>query len=413
MDRPRKRLLPPEPNPFLPTDFSIVDSKDTSRVPQPIIKDQLATLWHVNGGFETPHAQVRIFISNRHSVISPRMYVGLDMMDAVINSKLRTLEQQAREAGMSLSVEAQYAGISIQASGFSQHMEQLLVSLACLFSLEHVSQANFDAAKEWLANEISSSQSAVISKLLHEEAKYALISKVFSNKERSEQLDVITLNDTKDLSRLFFRQVHVDALVIGNLSPEASASLFSNVMKQLGASPSTLPKIEPRPNIEITPPGSFVYETTMAKGSGVAATLVYLDMYDYPNVTLRAHTELLSKLLPMPFLNYFRNEEALSISPKVSIRRLTSRGGLQFTVESTHDPAYIEQHINLFLFKFEVNLPNVPNPKEIHCWHAKHQVPEGAGCIEHQQVHSPHQHGHVGKQALVQHTLRLLRLSRR
>lgn len=337
-----------------------MDAGQVSRVPRLLKRDKMVALWHTNGGFGTPHAEVRLFISNRHSVSSPRLYVCLELLAAVVNSKMRTLDQQAKEAGMGLKVEAQYAGIAIQVTGFSHQMELLLLKVAGLFSLTRLSSANFEAAKEWLTNDILSSQAAPSYNLLQEQAKYVLTERVWTSSVRAMELGTITRSDVKEVGSMFMSQVHMDALVVGNISPAAAEALVQKVTHKLGALPSSLPKIEPRHNIELNPPASFVYKMAMSKSSGLAATLVYLDMYAYPNTTLRAYTELIASLLRMPLMNQLRTEEKLTNSVKVGIRRLTSRGGLQFVVESTFDPAYIEARIDSFLTGFEVHGPTQP-----------------------------------------------------
>ncbi|KAI0221377.1 metalloprotease [Massospora cicadina] len=379
---PNPNLHLPLPNPFIPTNFELVAtelldqtvSEGVGRLsplkhPRLLVRDPLTTLWYHRGQFEVPRVSMCLTIQNPYAYATPRSFACLELLRDIAVEGLAEYGYDAQLAGLGYELDVQFRGITVVVHGYSHKLEKLLDAILRHLTTSNVAAHAFEMCKEKMIRSLRNHRLNAPANHASYFTSYSLLERMWTNDEKATEAPHITLEELAHFSRSFFARAHVEALVVGNYSPQvwvhprlSLANLFRLGLRQGGGQrprpawilPLHAVELPNRRNLLLVEPScAFVYEMLVMDPSEVNSAIeFYLDIFAYPDVELRAYAELVAHLVAEPAFHQLRTVEQLGYIAFGGIRQLASRGGVRILIQSEREPAYLESRIEAFLLQF-------------------------------------------------------------
>jgi len=188
-------------------------------------------------------------------------------------------------------------------------------------------------------------------------AKYIYNPRMWTNEECLAELENLSIDDVKTLVPRLTKQLHIEALVHGNLYKE-DALKYSELIESI-LQPRSLPvaQFAVRRSLILPPGGKYVYSRSLKDPQNVNSVIEYsLHVGDIEDRKLRVQLMLFSQLTEEPCFDNLRTKEQLGyivfsgtkFSPTTMLYRVL--------VQSERTAQYLESRINAFLSGYRETL---------------------------------------------------------
>ncbi|KRX99092.1 Insulin-degrading enzyme [Trichinella pseudospiralis] len=359
----------PDRNAFIPTDFSLADCAQQTKLPRLLTgeqgdEDPMARVWYKKDDeFLTPKTVVRLLLRSPLTNSSPGRMVEAQLYSELVFDALNEHAYNAMLAGLKYSVVSTTIGMQVSVSGYSEKLPVLLSSIIDkMLSLE-VEPSTFDRLKERFIRRLRNfdmespyQHSMYYSTLL-------LSDRIWSKKELLREAIGLKIEMIDEFKRELFSEMHIEALVFGNASEQNARDILSQTRSAI------LQKMQPKPllasqvvrNREVKLPKgkTFVFEAqnTVHPNSAIEMILQVGLQESRLNMLL----ELLVQILNEPCFHQLRTVEQLGYIVFGGLRRANDTQALHIIVQSEKSPAYLDERIEAFLSQLLEDIKNMPS----------------------------------------------------
>ncbi|XP_013144046.1 PREDICTED: insulin-degrading enzyme [Papilio polytes] len=351
--------LPP-PNEFLPERLELETSSDptTDSIAPIILKDTpLMRLWFKRDNeFKLPKAYLTLDMFSPLSYAEPESCALLSVWVLLVRDGLQEYAYAADLAGLRWNVTISKQAINIEVEGYDDKQHVLLdkiVEYVTNFKTDHKrfkimkenhirAIKNFDAEQPY--------QHAVYQQSL------CLTDVVWTRCELLAAAEEMTPEKLDTFVGRVLRKMHVEALMVGNITRERALSMADNIENKLpkDAKPLLAQEMTLYREVELGK-GSWFLRRTENNVHKSSCALVYYacgPRAARTNVAL----ELVAHALTEPAFNVLRTKEQLGYIVFTGVRRSNGAQGLRLVVQSDRHPDYVEERIEAFLRSSEEDL---------------------------------------------------------
>jgi len=351
------KLFLPRPNPFIPRDFSLVDTAGVGD----LVCDEttFGKLWYKpDRAFATPRAHVALLIHLPSVLANVDHWAHTQLYVKLIRDALNEYAYQANVAELMYSLHVKESGIELIFGGFNDKLHLLVeVVVAAVFGTE-INEARFEVMREELMRESKNGITKVAQK-----AKYLrlqlLEKRSFPLEECLDAMEAASVESLKAFvsSHLWADKAWLASFAHGNISHGDALKIVANVEAQLQRVSAPLDLRDfPRRLINAipeTPTGFLLKERSENKAETNTQVELY---YQIGPLSLRslAYADLLHQLMEEPLFDTLRTKQELGYDVSCTVRVTNGVLGFGVMVQSSLFAAeYISACVDRFMVDFE------------------------------------------------------------
>ncbi|WP_413726680.1 pitrilysin [Sodalis sp. RH16] len=343
----------PTLNPYIASDFSLIKAGKVPAHPETLVdKPGLRLLYMPSRYFaDEPRADITLNFRNPNLMDTPRDQVLYAMNDYIAGLNLAELSNQSYVGGINFST-FESDGLTVKASGYTQRLPQLVISLIERYASFTPTEDQLAQAKTWYRQQLDGTDKgkaysqAVIPARVLSEWPYV------ERDERRGLIDGMTLQDLIDYRQKVFKPAALEMLVVGNLTPQQSTALADQLKKHVGW---TGIRWQRTPRVEIRQPQlALIQKTGSTTDSALAAAYVPTG---YDRIAGMVNSYMLSQIVESWFYQQLRTLEQLGYAIFMTPVFVGDQGGVEFVLQSsTKQPAYLYDRFQAFFVQTEQRL---------------------------------------------------------
>ncbi|GAB2781309.1 insulinase family protein [Halomonas shantousis] len=345
---PLPGLALPSPNPFIAEDLTLEDvDADT---PVTIVDSSSVELWHLpDSDFGTPRVEWRFSLQNPGAAASARDAALTRLLAGWLNDSLNARFYPARLAGQEFGAYAHARGMTLTFSGWRDRQDRLMHDVVDQLLHGDIDDASVARAKLGLQRKWRNAPQDALYQQMYRTLGEALIRPQWPNQALLEAIEPLNAADVRAYRERFLRQLHVQAMAVGNLDAELARREGLNVANALAPdlSEAAIPELVPL-KVPESPP-----ELHPQTGRNEYAVLRYLQGPDR-SLAAQARLAVIGQLIDAPFYTQLRTEEQLGYVVRAGYQPLLDAPGLNLLVQSPDTSSeVIQSRLDAFLKGFD------------------------------------------------------------
>jgi protease-3 len=316
----------PDPNPFLPDDFSLVAAKADAE-PRKLADKPGLSLWHAGSAFrQEPKAILMTRLQSAHFASTREQTALQGVLLELWDQKQAGLRYQAMEAGLGLSVSGD-EGIVIRIDGFSQHQTDLMPRVLDFLGQE-VTPADFEQAKAEQLRSLANLEKQGLFGQAMGAMRNLLKVPSWDHRDIEEATRTLTLEDLNAYLGAVRRDLRFTVFGFGNIAPDDLRTLEDDLRPFIGpeaGAPPMATRIAPRQGVVADYRKSSELEDS---------ALVEMFLAPETGPASKARMLLLEGLLSNRFFSRLRTEEQLGYVATSFPVMFAHAAGIGFGVQS-------------------------------------------------------------------------------
>ncbi|KAF9265707.1 hypothetical protein L218DRAFT_957335 [Marasmius fiardii PR-910] len=349
-------LFLPGSNEFIPEDLT-VDRREVAKPqkrPYLIWSTPLCRMWHKKDDrFWSPKAEITIHIRSRFSDDTPRSTVLTRLYTDLVTDSLTEFAYDADLAGLKYDCASSSKGIYVALRGYNDKMGVLAGKV-----LERIKGLKADPERLKLVVEKNKKawENFFMGQsygLANYYTSYILSEKAWKIEELLRALPGITLDEIEKHAAFLLSQVHINMLVVGNVTQEEAVGIAEMVESGLGPLENDMEPGDLNEFALVLPPGSNYTYSSIIRNPAQAnnALTYYVHFGEMNDARLRVVSSLLTQIMTEPAFNVLRTKEQLGYIVHCSGLLLSGSTlkGMRIIVQSEKRPHYLEGRVEAFL----------------------------------------------------------------
>ncbi|NKI73173.1 pitrilysin [Dickeya sp. CFBP 2040] len=343
----------PTPNPYIPDNFSLIAADAAITHPKKVVEEPGLRVFYMPSRYfaSEPKAEITLMLRNRMASDSARHQVLFALNDYLAGVALDALSYQASVGGISFSTGSN-DGLVMTASGYTQHLPELLLTLVEQYASFTPTQEQLEQAKSWYIEQLEAAEKAKA----YEQAMFPIqgLSNVpYSERdERRNLLKDITLQELMEYRKALLQQAAPEMLVVGNLEQDKVVSLSHSLHVRLGCGGTEWWR---GPSLNISQSQRAILQRS-GSSTDSALAAVYIPA-GYSEIQSAAYSKLLGQIIHPWFFNQLRTDEQLGYAVFATPVSIDHQWGIGFLLQSnSKQPAYLYQRYQDFFGKAEQRL---------------------------------------------------------
>lgn len=339
-------LALPTLNPYIPDDFSLIPAADKAAThPQQLVNEPGLRVFYMPSHYYAtePKANITLALRNKAAMNSARNQVLFALNDYLAGVALDELSSQASVGGISFST-SENDGVSISASGFTQHLPKLLTTLLHGYASYTPTEDLLAQAKSWYNERLDAAEKGKAFEQAIQPVQMLSQLPYTERSERRKLLASITPQELIDYRRMLLERATPEILVVGNMTPQAVESLARAVKQQLNCQGESWWHSE---YVTIkTPLRANLQKAGSSSDSALAAVYVPTGYSEYQGI---ANGMLLSQIIQPWFYNQLRTQEQLGYAVFTFQIPVGRQWGIGFLLQSnSKQPALLLKRYEAF-----------------------------------------------------------------
>jgi len=338
-------LALPVLNPYIPDDFTLIKPAQQFDRPQALVNQPDLRVFYMPSRFyaDDPKANITLALRNKEAMSTAKNQVLFGMNDYLAGLALDELNSQASVAGISFST-SENDGVTFNASGFTQHLPELMQTLLKQYASYQPTQQQLDQAKSWYLERLDAAEKGKAFELAIQPAQMLSRLPYTQRSERRRLVAEITLADLKAYRAMLLEKATPELMVVGNMTPESVKALAATLKTQLNCEGvnhwhSDYLLVDKLAQANLQKAGS-------STDSALAALYVPLGYEEYDSI---ASSSMLSQIVQPWFYNQLRTEEQLGYAVFAFQMPIGRQWGIGFLLQSNvKQPAYLLQRFQAF-----------------------------------------------------------------
>ncbi|PSS03756.1 Metalloenzyme, LuxS/M16 peptidase-like protein [Coniella lustricola] len=350
-DRPNLHL--PHKNQFIPTKLEVEkkEVKEPAVAPKLLRNDSIARTWYKKDDqFWVPKAN--LIVSGKSPIIyaSAENAVKARIFTDLVRDALEEYSYDAELAGLQYHVTLDSRGLFLEVGGYNDKLPVLLEQVLKTMRDLEILEDRFAIIKERVSRAY---RNWALQQPFHQVGEYTYwltTEHDFTIEELAAELPVVTFESMRAFQKELLSQLHLEAVVHGNLYKEDALKLTDMLEQTLKTRP--LPKTQwPIWRSFLFPPGSnFVFKKRLGDPANVNHCIEYfLFVGEKHEQFLRSKVLLLSQILHEPAFDQLRTKEQLGYIVFSGIKSGATTLGFRFIIQSEKTAQFLETRIDSFL----------------------------------------------------------------
>ena len=340
-------------NPYIPDDFTLINSDKAYPHPQLIVDEPTLRVVYAPSQFfaSEPKADVSLVLRNPQAMESARSQVMFALNDYLAGIALDQLSNQAAVGGITFSTGANN-GLMVNANGYTQRLPQLFTALLDGYFSYAPTEEQLEQAKSWYAQMMDSADKGKAYDQAIMPAQMVSQVPYFQREERRALLPAITLKEVLAYRDNLKAKGRPELLVIGNLTAGQSTDMARHIQQQLGSDGNEWCRNK---DVLVNSKQLAIFEKTgSSTDSALAAVFAPPNIDEYSS---SAASSLLGQIIQPWFYNQLRTEEQLGYAVFAFSMNVGRQWGVGFLLQSSDkQPAFLWQRFQAFFPTAEAKL---------------------------------------------------------
>lgn len=359
----------PKPNPFVSTDFSLVERvpQDVTEHPEVIYDTEFIRVWHkLDGEFKKPKSILYFNLSSPIVYSDPQ---NCNLTNLFVQLFLESINEDlynADIAGLKVSLRNTTYGIGLTMSGFSDKQAMFLDWILKELFNYTVNEKTFELFKERYIRSLKNADTEQPYQLAIYYLSVILSENAWTKKELLASAVAMTPDMLQRFVKQFLSKIHVECFLYGNVDKSNAMSLVGLLEDKLKktysvALPLLARQLFPKREYKLENGCNYLYEkeNDIHTSSCILTYLQFGEQSDRNNI----YTDLLVQILSEPFSNELRTKEQLGYITFCNTRKINGSQGVRGIVQSSYPPDYVNDRIEVFFANMEQEIENLPDKK--------------------------------------------------
>lgn len=335
----------PTLNPYIPDNLSLIDADSNITKPQLLWQDSHARLFYMPSHYfsDEPKASVTLSLVNKNADRTVKQQVIQTLTNYLADLTSSELAYQASVAGMNIS-SSSGRGVDFSVNGYTQHLPELVNATLKSYITFEATQQELDQAKSWYREQLEVTHNLKAYDAAMLPARRLNTLPYYEEADKLKALESITLQDIKDNRRDVIENAVLQALIIGNLTPEQSREIVKSAQALLG-----------NKGTEYWIGDTLVFDKlnqvtfqNKSKSTDNALGELFIPV-GYERLQGKAITSVLSSIVHPWFFEQLRTEEQLGYAVFAFQASMGEQSGLGFLLQSNaKPPVYLNERYHAF-----------------------------------------------------------------
>ena len=299
---PAEGVREPAPNPFLPSNFELVEALHAD---EPLRMDApYGEVWLRHDAlFGQPKAAMEVVLFNDLNSTSARDFVLGSLYAAAVQLAMNPHSYPLIEAGVALGVSSERNGITLSAGGYSDKLPALAEFAVPFLTELQIDEAQFEVLKQQYAMGLANFPQAPPTDQAFERFRELIREVHFTPAQQADALAGLTRADLADYFDRVFDALRVRAFVYGNMTQAAVRATVDTLVA--GLAPDRIIPEEERYEVGILrfPAGDSILRGSIEAQDSVALLVIQGAPADTERL---ASLEVLTKVYPPGFYGDLR-----------------------------------------------------------------------------------------------------------
>ncbi|XP_078079642.1 insulin-degrading enzyme isoform X1 [Mustelus asterias] len=350
----------PMKNEFIPTNFEILPLENDAPPFPTLIKDTaMSKVWFKQDDrFFLPKTCMNFEFFSPFAYVDPlhcnMAYLYLELLKDSLNEYAYAAEL----AGLNYDLQSTIYGMYLVVKGYNDKQHILLKKIIEKMATFDIDEKRFEIIKEAYMRSLNNFRA----EQPHQHAMYylrLLMTEVaWTKDELKEALEDVTLIRLKAFIPQLLSRLHIEALLHGNITRQASLSIIQMVEDTLIQHAHTKPLLPSQltryREVQLPDRGWFVYQQRNEVHNNCGIEIYY--QTDMQNTHENVLLELFCQIISEPCFNTLRTKEQLGYIVFSGPRRANGVQGLRFIIQSERTPSYLESRVEAFLKTMEKHI---------------------------------------------------------
>jgi len=348
-----------QPNPFIPNELTLKKQTTVTQHPQKIQTTANMEVWHqLDTHFKTPKNSLYLALHHPQASQSPKSSLLASLLAGMLEKQLNSYAYPAKLAGLNYAIYPTDRGLTIRISGYAQKQTVLLERILDALNHPEMTEKRFAILKNRFQQELKNAQKQQPFQQILAELKRSLVERHWTNQQKLEALQGLSLNDLAHFSQQFIHELHLSLLVQGNTDTQEAKQIALLIQQQLAQPQPT--KLVPAAQV-VQLPADSIHARHLEIDHQDAALALYFQAKDN-SIHSQAANHLLGALLSPAFFADLRTRQQLGYNIGAAALPIKDVPGLVFILQSSVISAVeIEQRIQAFIKIFEQQLTAMPS----------------------------------------------------
>ncbi|KAF3769957.1 hypothetical protein M406DRAFT_248220 [Cryphonectria parasitica EP155] len=343
----------PHKNQFIPTKLEVEkkEVKEPAVAPKLVRNDGMARTWYKKDDqFWVPKANLIVSCKSPVIYASAENAVKARVFTDLVRDALEEYSYDAELAGLQYHVSLDSRGLFLEVGGYNDKLPVLLEQVLKTMRDLEIKEDRFAIIKERVSRAY---RNWALQQPFHQVGEYTYwltTEHDFTVEEFAAELPIVTCESTRTFQKELLSQLHIEAVVHGNVYKEDALRLTDMLEQRLKTRP--LPKTQwPIWRSFLFPPGSnYVFKKTLGDPANVNHCIEYfLFVGEKHEHMLRSKVMLLGQILHEPAFDQLRTKEQLGYIVFSGMKTSATTLGFRFIIQSEKTTQYLETRIESFL----------------------------------------------------------------
>ncbi|HGN1707281.1 TPA: pitrilysin [Providencia rettgeri] len=221
-------------NPYIADKLTLIKTDKVYKHPEFIYQEGNTRVLYMPSQYfaDEPKASITLALRSNQGDKDAKAQVTGDLLQYISSLKMDELQYQASVAGMSVSV-SQGIGLQLNASGYTQHLPELFLSMTKLYLSFEPTEQELTQAKSWYKEQIAVANNAKAYELAMQPLQRINSVPYFEQEQRLAELDKISLQDITYYRQMLVKSAALQALVFGNITESQSIKTIKDAQQLL------------------------------------------------------------------------------------------------------------------------------------------------------------------------------------
>lgn len=350
--RPAELHLP-HPNEFLPSrlDVDKKPPKEPLKAPKLIRNDQSVRVWFKKDDqFWVPKANVMVTLRNPVCGASPKSLLMANLLSELVEDELNEYAYDADIAGLSYGMYGSSLGFHITLSGYNDKLAVLLEKVLTTMNDLDIKQDRFEIIKERMLRNYYNYEYSNPYRQIGQYARWLGSEKAYITETYLNELKAVSVGEVRAFRPVLLQQLHIEALIQGNVYREDALKLADLVEKKLG--PQRYPESHwlTRRSIVLPKGSNFLYQRELKDPSNVNHCIEYMLQIGHCEERDKiAKLYLLAQIADEPAFDQLRTKEQLGYVVFSGAIAQVTTAVFHVLIQSEKHAEYLEKRIEHFL----------------------------------------------------------------
>ncbi len=305
----------PAPNPYIPKDLGLIDKPQLGKPNKEVLNDYTTLYSQVDTELGIPKASLSITLVSDRVAGDPKKYLLAKLYARLKNEELNEWGYPARLAGLNFHFSFGYNSLTLESSGYSEHLVKLLKRL--IWDETHNRRIDridiepnvFERIKlKFKRAMINKDHDAAYQHLMYELGQMLTSSSVH-RKDYIHLIDEVTLEEVNQFASDFCSRVSIRTFSYGNIEEEKIKEALHCFNENISAQGFVDEEVEGFENKFVVPPE----KATFHQIQGLNNNNSQLSIYPLAKWSIKdqAYISIISKVLEQPFFTELRTHQQL------------------------------------------------------------------------------------------------------